>query len=134
MPSIAWSDSYRVGQPALDVQHRKLLELHNRLDAICDAKDSCNDIMFVAVLQDLYWQLVTHFRAEERYMRAIGYPALEPHMRDHSQFLEAVANYCEQTRTDASCAVDVLARLSEWMIRHMQEADGGIRAYSVHVG
>jgi hemerythrin-like metal-binding protein len=80
---ITWKPFYTVNDPALDAQHRQIIEILNTLYLALNAADT------VAVTRRAMDQLVrythTHFADEERVMKEIGFPDLTAHKALHDQ-------------------------------------------------
>ena len=72
MEKITWDDSFNIQVDVIDRQHRRLVELMNRLIAIQDEKASDDDIAEILGAMTNY--LGFHFDTEEQLMIDRGYP------------------------------------------------------------
>lgn len=112
MGTMIWKDEYSVGNELLDAQHRRLLDLVNRLDG---------DEPLGRVLEELAGYADTHFRDEENLIEAAGYPGLTQQKNQHKAFrawLDRTLNSC---RSDGEASVtrrDLYAYLSVWIANH----------------
>lgn len=132
MPSydpIVWQDSYSVGVPVLDVQHKALIALINKL-----SEQGGTAGMMGYVFDELEVYVRTHFKTEEELMAAYAYPDLDAHRRQHRAFehwLRAVRQtYDSGTHADL-IAESVNTFLRHWLINHILSAD---RAYKPLLG
>ena len=85
-PRIEWRDSYSVGIEYLDSQHRKLLELINKIGDAAGtglSKASC-----FAVLNAMIRYAQEHFTTEERYLEKNSYPKYLEQKGAHEKFVQ----------------------------------------------
>lgn len=121
MPIVTWSNEYEVNVKEIDSQHRKLLELVNRLHA---AVESCVDKERLrSILGELVECTREHFLTEEQYMQEYEYPESENHRRQHRALLgqleELVAD--SSGKHPAFCSdYDVS---SDWALTHICDQD-----------
>ena len=86
---VRWEDSYSIGIESIDIQHKKLFELVNKL---YDLKDNSN---IKEEIRDILYAFreytITHFQDEEFYMKSIGYPELEEHKLMHEHIIDSLS-------------------------------------------
>lgn len=124
MVHIVWSSFYEVGVPALDKQHQHLLALRNRLeDCINGQRDATHSEAFHDVLDALYQYSVTHFRDEEAYIDAVGFPEAAAHGLAHAHFTETIADLNMAVAQGRAGPHQVLDFLSDWLVSHILSAD-----------
>ncbi len=87
MAELEWRDSFSVGVPELDADHKRMIETINRV-----AQVEKDDEPVQWVLQELDDYSRDHFQAEEERMTAAGYPGLEEHRKEHMAFHEWLEN------------------------------------------
>jgi hemerythrin len=83
---VHWEQSYSVGIKPIDTQHKKLFDLVNKLydlEENANVKEEIREILYA--FRDY---TIVHFKDEEAYMWAIGYPELEEHKEIHEQIVE----------------------------------------------
>ena len=95
---IRWSEDLSVGVPALDQDHRRLIELLNEiLHAVAAGAGR-------AVLAKLVGDLVEgtrgHFEREERLLREMGFPDIDHHHEEHGRLMIDIAEMIDRL-TDA---------------------------------
>jgi len=126
MPLIEWTPALVLGIKSIDDQHRQLVESFNALRQKQDVGQGC-------AAEDLVERLKTfaaeHFHIEEGYMQAFGYPDAAAHLREHEDFLAAVARF-ESACTEGSANADgVLGFLETWIGGHLAGADRRLGRY-----
>jgi hemerythrin len=122
MAIIDWSEQLSVGVLEMDVQHKRLIELINRLyDAMSRGEGG-------SVLKTIVNELVTytkvHFGAEERLMASRQYPQLSAHRQLHERFTAQVVEMNEKIVAGKMLtAVSVGNFLRDWLVTHIQSED-----------
>ncbi len=122
MPFIKWRDSYSVGVEQFDNEHRKLVELINRMFVIVRDKD---DIMAIS---DAVGRLIDytqfHFKSEEAALQQAGFPNLGAHKKQHAELERQVLAFHERILSeDNAMRVEFYSFLREWLIKHILEED-----------
>jgi hemerythrin-like metal-binding protein len=126
---IAWSDSYSVDVPELDDQHRRLVELINRIGDDYGPRNAFTDGLFHEVLRDMFDYTRVHFAAEEDYLRQIAYPQLAAHQREHAAFTTRVMEFIDATRHGRQDRQAIHGFLLDWLTSHILESDMQYRAF-----
>jgi hemerythrin len=121
--SIIWQTSFETGIEVIDQDHKKLVDLLNRLERTVDLADKA-DIVESAI-ETLVDYVSEHFEREEKMMKDCGFPQYEGHIALHMEFAERVgalsaANFMGQDRIIAR---DLLDFLTDWLVVHIQKAD-----------
>lgn len=128
MNDIQWQDTFEIGIPIIDKQHKKLFELVNLFFEAINTRH-CRSLA-EPVLRGLVRYTQSHFKAEEAEMEKIGFPDLQDHRRQH-QHLTDKATTAMNAWQDG-CAFDrtELAQfLRSWLIDHIQQEDQKIGTY-----
>jgi hemerythrin len=123
MTPIRWLDSLSLDVPAIDADHKHLLDLLNRLHYMALAGDDREAVG--AVLAELVAYTFAHFAREEALMQACGYPGLAQHARLHEVLRAQVAHQRARFRADPR-SFDVqgfYAFLSDWLTMHILGED-----------
>jgi len=118
---IEWSSEFEIGNPAVDREHRELVERINRLPAVLDAEPGASTR---ALLEDLYAGIAAHFALEERIMRESGYDEYREHKADHDRLLDDLRNLMDDWA--AGMWVDreaFAARIATWFSAHFRTRD-----------
>lgn len=122
MALINWQDSYSVGIPLIDHDHKLLVSITNRLhDAIC--AEQGRDVI-ARVLHILSEYTKTHFVREEKLMEKGNYPDLEAHKEEHIRLAEQVQEIVSHYRAgDAHVDQEALDFLKNWLTNHILGSD-----------
>lgn len=126
MTYFEWDDSYSVGIRSIDLQHRELIKLINRLH---DLRERGGDLL--AVLKRLDWYVQHHFSFEESLMRGAGYPRLKEHIKEHREFERWLRT--SQTAVRSGLEVREMSAiiqdfLKEWLSKHILVIDMDYKA------
>ncbi|MFT4614118.1 MAG: hemerythrin [Bacteroidia bacterium] len=103
-----------------DAQHQVLFEI---LDLI---KQPGSVSRVIIRLRD-YTE--THFEFEERYMLALDFPDREEHVHAHNQFRREIDLLLKGGEPDAQFRELIATFLSQWLRRHVFDADKKLEAY-----
>ncbi len=120
-----WNVNFETGIEVVDVQHRRLVDIFNRL--AMHFANRCSDEELSTTFDELADYADYHFRTEEaiwaRYLEA--HPSYTEHLASHGAFIDRVAELRE--RRDAksidSTVYDVIVFLSKWLAYHILESD-----------
>ena len=122
MAKIQWSDTYSVGVPILDEDHKKLIDIINRAVEAYERGTAAGGI--IGELED-YARY--HFSREEELLRSVDYPELNDHVLEHGQFIEWLGAVRESARmapdTNFYVAQTAGDYLKKWLITHILATD-----------
>lgn len=128
---IVWKEEYCVGVEFIDEQHKELVVIANKIyellknDLIADKYDS-----IIAIIDELKDYTVYHFKAEEEYMKSIGYKKLLSQKVAHNDFLEKMQSI-DMDKIDNGhneYLIEMLDFVCEWLVRHIVKEDKLITA------
>jgi hemerythrin-like metal-binding protein len=116
--AISWLNVYDTNVRAIDLQHRKLVDMINDLES---AKGSKNESK---LLRDLFFKLVDytkyHFTTEEKLMGDSNYPKLVEHTGQHKQFINKIVEMLEDIKEGNPKITEKLQTfLLKWLIKHI---------------
>ncbi|QNT70591.1 bacteriohemerythrin [Defluviicoccus vanus] len=129
MTPFRWRDNLSLDVPAVDKDHRHLIDLLNRLRYMALAGDDRQAV------GDVLWELVQytaeHFTREEMLMRLSGYPGYKAHRHIHDNLRQRVADlYTEYRRVPATFDVQEFYQfLADWLLMHILGEDMKIKPY-----
>lgn len=121
---LTWNDSLKLGIASVDDQHRRLLDLINRLDeavALGHAPDTITEL-----LDDLIDYTRYHFDEEEKLMQQSNFEEalFASHKNEHRQFVETIVEARNQKPDNASFLLHhLLDFLFDWLYRHILGTD-----------
>ena len=111
-----------MGVEKLDEQHKKLVEMLNRLignAAITTHSETISDL-----LTEMTAYAETHFETEEQLLAAHHYPQLAEHHLQHRAFRKRTVEFCTATMNgESSVPRALLAYLREWLLHHILVQD-----------
>jgi hemerythrin len=122
MTFITWTDSFSVKVAEIDTQHKKLIDMINKLyDAMKVGKSK--DVMG-EILNNLLSYTDTHFKTEEKYFDLYKYPEKENHKAKHKQFVETVTKFKKDFDSGNSIiSLEVMNFQKDWWTKHINGTD-----------
>jgi hemerythrin len=79
---IKWEDGFSVGISRIDEEHKKFIDLINRVVHAKEHKDDPEEIK--GVLERMKSYALAHFKTEETYMEEFDYPEYQKHKAEHN--------------------------------------------------
>ena len=127
MSLIEWKEQYSLGVPAVDHEHRELIELINELYASVKGPDTDTTVM--DFLGELYARIAAHFALEEKIMRDSGYDEYQDHKSDHERLLDDVRDLMDDYEDGVYVDVELFGkRLDEWFSEHFRTRDARLHS------
>ena len=128
MPFFKWSDSYSVGTPGIDAQHKKLFALINDLhEAMSQGKGK--DILG-KILDGLMDYTKVHFSDEEKMLAKVNYPELAIQRTQHTAFVKKLSELqTDYKNGKAAMTLPVLEFLNDWLLNHILKVDKKYESY-----
>lgn len=122
MPLFPWDDKLKTNHPNIDSDHKKLVDLVNKLYDAMQAgkgKEACGQ-----VLNELINYTKTHFAMEERLMAAHSYARTADHKAEHAKLIKEVSDF--KAKFDAgslTITASLLSFLRDWLVNHISKSD-----------
>ncbi len=128
--AIVWNEKYSVKVKELDNQHKKLIEIINKLDN--SMRQGKGKEVLGSVLKETVDYTKVHFAAEERILRDSGYPYYDQHIAIHAKVIEKVNSISRQYQegNGAHLTIEAMNYLNNWLQKHIQGTD---QKYSSHL-
>ena len=126
---MQWSDTYLLGIPTVDSQHKRLLELFAELET---AIDNNHQVDIQNLLKTLDQYKTRHFQLEEKYMAESGYPGLVEQQEAHQSFTALFAtlrNRLAEEGYSQELAIAIKEELMQWIQRHVTGLDKAFGEY-----
>ncbi len=122
MEFISWVEEYSVNVREIDHQHKKLLEIINKLhDGILAVN---YDFTLTEVLDELVNYTVYHFGFEENLLVRSGYQKVTKHFSMHSEFIDKLKDYLRKHQSgEISITEDLMSFLKDWLVNHIMHTD-----------
>jgi len=129
MAFFEWKDSFSVKVPEIDQQHKRLIDLINRLHETL--RTGGDPSAAQRVLDDLVVYTRHHFSSEEKLLEQCNYPDLAEHRRKHQAMEARVQQFIKDGATaTASGQIQLMGFLKHWLQKHILETD---MRYSSHL-
>lgn len=119
---VTWDDKYSVNVSEIDNQHKKLVDLINKLhDAMKQGKSK-------EVLSEIISELINytdvHFKTEEKYFDKFNYPKSDAHKTLHKNFVNKVLDFKNKYESgNAALSIEIINFLKDWLINHINGSD-----------
>lgn len=126
MAYINWTQDYDLGIEEIDRQHRRLVEIVNRLhDAM---EQGCPKGATQGVVCDLVTYLEIHFTYEERLMQRLDFPDQVAHKGEHRLVTREAQEFEAALASGGlNVSMELMGTLKTWLQDHVVRAD---RAYA----
>ena len=122
MAYIEWEDSFSVGVEIFDNEHKKLIEIINRLHLALLMKET--DAVMGKTLKDLIDYTITHFAHEEDNMSNQTYPEFFKHKKEHDELIKKVQDYKTQIESGkTTISLSIMNFLKDWLMSHILGTD-----------
>ncbi len=122
MVLLPWDPAIESGVPAIDRDHRRLVDLLNAAYAGMMSGDGLEAALRMA--NDLREILARHCADEERLMQRIGYPQAAEHRRIHQELLQKFAALeARMAAGDGDAGPELFKFLAEWLKVHTYRQD-----------
>ncbi len=117
MAEITWSEGFSVGVPLMDDQHKRLIDLINATDGICD------EATMKEAIRSMFDYAQLHFHDEEDLLRSRHYPELNGQIHDHHHFIAQAREFASQDLNDPKMCARLNTFLCTWLSHHILEVD-----------
>jgi len=124
MGIFIWDDSYNTGVEIIDTQHKKLVDILNKLDESLAERSGYQ--VLIGLLQELLAYTEYHFNAEEEFMCSHGYDEAEysKHLLAHKEFVDQIEKEVKECLVNPEkVSSELLDFLVEWLINHILLSD-----------
>ncbi len=126
MSNLAWSDYFVTGIAVVDMQHRHLVDLVNRVaPVLAAARDEVPEGVEL-LFQEFFDYASVHFETEEALMRARSMDArhVEHHLAEHHRFVDSVQAMADEfLRGGQVTGARILDFVTHWLIFHILGED-----------
>ena len=128
--TIQWTERMSVGVPLLDSDHRVFIRHVNLLEATAKPDIPSSVTKNSLTVLDRYAKY--HFAREERVMRACGFPAIDGHMSEHTEFAAFFSGLRRRLAgdPDAPLGEPMLDFVKQWLNHHILVQDMAYRPYA----
>ena len=128
MALIEWREEFALGVPAVDHEHRELIELINETHARMVDKASPEAVS--EFLGEIHARIAAHFALEEKIMREVGYDRLDPHKEDHEHLLDEIRDLMDDCEAGSGFdEANLATRLRDWFTGHFRTEDARLHKH-----
>jgi hemerythrin len=115
---FAWDDKYSVNNELIDRQHRRLLDL---ADKLLQSADEHSELL--SNLEKLCAHTKEHFRTEEKLMREYSFPGYVEHRATHDRIMDQLYDLRSRLRVNPGACVQLESLMIEWVLEHIESKD-----------
>ena len=122
MELVEWSEDLATGVKEMDLQHRRLINMINRVyDMLNEGQKEEAREFFI---KEITSYVEEHFRDEEEFMRSINYPDLEKHKLAHDNFKKVMGSSISKIKEgDWREFRSAIALCWSWLYSHILKFD-----------
>ncbi|WP_413558836.1 bacteriohemerythrin [Bdellovibrio sp. HCB209] len=106
---------------AMDNEHKKLIEIMNRLHDRYEAKAGKAELG--PLVKELGSWTVTHFQHEERFFDTLDYPQASVHKKIHKDLLERFTGHAAEFEKTGHLTPEFFQFLKTWLTAHIMGID-----------
>jgi len=118
MNKITWKNGYSIGHEEIDSQHKKIVELINKLDE-SDSPEITTDI-----ISKVNGYVRHHLDYEEKLLESLGYSEFKQHKELHIHYSKEISNLTvKATFLDDFAPAELLEFLKQWWDNHILVED-----------
>lgn len=120
MAYLHWTNELDTGIEVIDKQHRRIVDLINKLNT---AHESGDPAVINHVLGELVDYTLSHFSFEEELQEKASYPFSKAHKRVHEIFTKRVSEFQRRAAAGENVAHELLIMLKIWLVNHIKGDD-----------
>jgi len=124
MNFVEWDNKYSVGIKEIDEQHKKLLDLTNRLYNACTQGKDIAENEFKDVIKEAVNYVKIHFKYEEDIFNKYNYPETKQHKLEHENFIKKILEEVKNFESGKQFVPNNFVRfLRDWTLEHIAISD-----------
>ncbi|OGB81846.1 MAG: hypothetical protein A2535_09540 [Burkholderiales bacterium RIFOXYD2_FULL_59_8] len=121
---LEWKDSYAIGDPAIDEQHRELFKR-----AVYILAATSHEGQVISAMR-LFQYMRTHLSHEEELMRRLRYPNIETHTQEHHELIARLNTISLKIANENLVMADLEEFLGDRFLKHMETADTDLARFA----
>lgn len=126
--TIEWSDEYSLGIKTIDIQHKKLFQIVNKLYDL-DEENTKDEIK--VILYEFSEYMRTHFKDEEEYMASISFPELKEHKQIHESIIQHLFDLIKTPAKLGIIKTKMKVLAKHTLIEHIMHEDIKIKLFQL---
>ncbi len=133
MPAMQWTEQLSVKIESIDNEHKKLIELINKLFDAMSRGEGHNALD--AILNELTDYTEFHFNHEEEALKKYNYPGFATHKKEHEGFVNKIEDTKKKYEEGAiTLTIPLIEFLTTWIKEHILKSDMGYSPFLVKAG
>lgn len=132
-----WKKEFELGINSIDEQHKKLLDIGNRINELLKNHDENDDFdEILTVIEELKDYTVYHFNTEEELFLKYKYTDYEKHKKEHDEFIAYLdsINFQDVDKNQKEFLKDLLTKIVKWVFNHIITTDFMYKDYLIKLG
>lgn len=122
MPLIEWNEDLSVGIDAMDAQHKKWIEIINKLDELMLSREGLRGMR--EAVRDMEEYTIYHFGEEEKLMEELNFQDLANHKKIHESFKKELLKLKEDLLAgEIVLGTHVMKKIISWLQTHIMNED-----------
>jgi hemerythrin len=121
MAQVIWQDSYSIGINTIDIQHKQLFDIINKI-YIASEQDSDLEVI-MPLFDQLQDYTRYHFDEEEKYFTTLTPSDIEHHKNEHQFFINELKKIKQQSLRIGAISLGLIYFLNDWLVDHIQTED-----------
>lgn len=129
---MTWRDSFAIGVPQIDKQHKELCDQVDKLFDACNKGKGSEEVL--KTLEFLASYTVKHFADEEAFQLKVKYPRFQQHKAKHTDFLNQVTKLKKEATAQGvniAMVIKINQIISAWLIDHIKNTDSDLKNYAL---
>jgi hemerythrin len=127
MKDLEWKDEYLIGIPAIDFQHRQIVDC---IASVLGEPTGDDRLRAESEIIKLLGLLQQHFALEESMMGNLSYPDRDLHIEEHRQFNADVHDLAQRSlRKKAGVSQEAIKIAHKWLSEHIMTRDRDYAAF-----
>lgn len=128
MTLIDWKEEFSLGVPAIDHEHREMIDLIN--ETYLAVKEGDGRSRIGEFLGEIYARINAHFALEEKIMREKNYDEYADHKADHERLLDQILELMDQYEGGGHFDEESFsAALHDWFALHFRTRDARLHKH-----
>ncbi|WP_446785486.1 bacteriohemerythrin [Macellibacteroides fermentans] len=116
-----WNDSYLLGIPMIDNQHKKFFVILDNLDTLNQKQEKSEMHSLINELQNY---VIYHFKTEEDLMVKSQSPNIDLHIMEHELFRKKVEEFHRSYyNNNAELLNEMISFMRKWLLIHISGTD-----------
>lgn len=133
-----WKKEFELGISSIDDQHKRLLEIGNRINDLLinhEEDDDNYDEIFM-VIEELKDYTIYHFNTEEELFVKYKYPEYNEHKKEHDDFIAYIESVNLENIDDNQKMFlkELLGKIVQWVFKHIITTDFMYKDYLIKLG